>query len=48
LLQHYLRRSITMDQALGVSGQPDELQQMIQRAQPGQSPYAASGLTARR
>ncbi len=48
LLLHYLRRSITMDQALGVSGQPDELQQMIQRAQSGQSPHAASGLAARR
>jgi hypothetical protein len=33
LLAHYLRRNITMDQALGVSTQPDELSQMIQRAQ---------------
>jgi twitching motility protein PilT len=33
LLAHYLRRSITMEQALGASTMPDELSQMIQRAQ---------------
>ena len=33
LLQHYLRRSITADQALGASTMPEELSQMIQRAQ---------------
>ena len=33
LLHHYLRRHITLDQALGSSVIPDELQQMIQRAQ---------------
>jgi twitching motility protein PilT len=33
LLQHYLRRSITMDQALGASMMPEELAQMMQRAQ---------------
>jgi twitching motility protein PilT len=33
LMQHYLRRSITMDQALGASTMPEELAQMIQRAQ---------------
>ncbi len=33
LLQHFLRRHITLEQALGVSTMPDELQQMIQRAQ---------------
>jgi twitching motility protein PilT len=37
LLAHYLRRSITMEQALSVSTMPDELMQMIQRAQ-GQTP----------
>ncbi len=37
LLQHYLRRNITMDQALGASMLPDELMQMIQRAGSGQS-----------
>jgi twitching motility protein PilT len=47
LLQHYLRRNITQDQALGSSTQPDELLQMMQRA-PGQSSYAAAGATARR
>jgi len=48
LLQHYLRRNITQEQALGASTMPDELLQMMQRAQTGQSPYAAAGLTARR
>jgi twitching motility protein PilT len=33
LLQHVLRRAITMDQALGASTMPEELTQMIQRAQ---------------
>jgi len=33
LLQHCLRRSITMEQALGASTMPEELAQMIQRAQ---------------
>jgi twitching motility protein PilT len=33
LLAHYLRRSITADQALGASTMPEELSQMIQRAQ---------------
>ncbi len=33
LLQHFLRRHITLEQALGASTMPDELQQMIQRAQ---------------
>ncbi|HEY7677083.1 MAG TPA: type IV pili twitching motility protein PilT, partial [Candidatus Methylomirabilis sp.] len=33
LLQHYMRRTITLDMALGSSTMPDELQQMIQRAQ---------------
>ncbi len=33
LLQHYLRRNVTLEQALGSSTMPDELQQMIQRAQ---------------
>jgi twitching motility protein PilT len=32
LLQHYLRRNITLDQTLSASTQPDELQNMIQRA----------------
>ena len=40
LLHHYLRRSITMETALGNSQNPDELMQMIQRAQAG---TAASG-----
>jgi twitching motility protein PilT len=48
LLAHYLRRNLTQEQALGASSQPDELQQMMQRAQAGQSPYVAAGLTARR
>jgi len=48
LLQHYLRRNITAEQALGSSTQPDELLQMMQRAQGGQSPYAGAGLAARR
>ena len=33
LLQHFLRRNIALEQALGSSVLPDELQQMIQRAQ---------------
>jgi len=33
LLQHYMRRNISLEQALGASTMPDELQQMIQRAQ---------------
>jgi twitching motility protein PilT len=33
LLQHFLRRAITMDQALSASTMPEELTQMIQRAQ---------------
>ena len=33
LLQHYLRRNITLDAALGASTMPEELMQMIQRAQ---------------
>jgi twitching motility protein PilT len=33
LLHHYLRRSITMETALGNSQNPEELMQMIQRAQ---------------
>jgi Tfp pilus assembly pilus retraction ATPase PilT len=37
LLAHYLRRSITMEQALSASTMPDELMQMIQRNQ-GQTP----------
>ncbi len=48
LLQHFLRRNITAEQALGASTQPDELLQMMQRAQSGQSSYAGAGLTARR
>jgi hypothetical protein len=48
LLQHYLRRNITQEQALGASTLPDELLQMMQRAQAGQSPYAGGGLAARR
>jgi twitching motility protein PilT len=48
LLQHYLRRNITAEQALGASTQPDELLQMMQRAQSGQSPHAGAGLAARR
>jgi twitching motility protein PilT len=48
LLQHYLRRNITAEQALGSSTQPDELLQMMQRSQSGQSPYAGAGLAARR
>jgi twitching motility protein PilT len=48
LLQHFLRRNITAEQALGASTLPDELLQMMQRAQSGQSPYAGAGLAARR
>jgi twitching motility protein PilT len=48
LLQHSLRRNITQEQALGASVQPDELLQMMQRAQAGQSPYAVAGLGTRR
>ena len=48
LLQHYLRRNLTQEQALGASIQPDELLQMMQRAQSGQSPYVAAGAAARR
>ena len=48
LLQHYLRRNITTEQALGASSQPDELLQMIQRAQASQSPHAGANLAARR
>jgi twitching motility protein PilT len=33
LLHHYLRRNITMDQAMAASTVPEELSQMIQRAQ---------------
>jgi twitching motility protein PilT len=33
LLNHYLRRNITMDQAMAASTIPEELSQMIQRAQ---------------
>jgi twitching motility protein PilT len=47
LLQHYLRRNITMDQALGASMQVDELMQMIQRAGAGQA-AAGPHQTARR
>jgi twitching motility protein PilT len=36
LLFHYLRRNITMDQALGASVMPEEMSQMIQRAQAAQ------------
>ncbi|MFN3477535.1 MAG: type IV pili twitching motility protein PilT, partial [Candidatus Methylomirabilales bacterium] len=32
LLNHYLRRNITLETALGSSLLPEELQQMIQRA----------------
>jgi twitching motility protein PilT len=48
LLQHYLRRNVTQEQALGASTQPEELLQMMQRAQAGQSPYLAAGAAARR
>jgi len=48
LLQHCLRRNITQEQAVATSTQPDELLQMIQRAQGGQSPYAGAAQTARR
>jgi twitching motility protein PilT len=48
LLQHYLRRNITAEQALGTSTQPDELLQMMQRSQSGQAPYAGAGLAGRR
>ena len=44
LLQHFLRRNLTLDQALGASIMPDELQQMIQRAQAA----APAGAGARR
>jgi len=47
LLQHYLRRNITQDQALGASTDSEELLQMMQRAQAGHSPFAA-GAAARR
>jgi twitching motility protein PilT len=33
LMQHYLRRSITMEQALSASTMPEELTQMIHRTQ---------------
>jgi twitching motility protein PilT len=36
LMQHYLRRSITMEQALSASTMPEELTQMIHRT-PGQA-----------
>ena len=36
LLSHYLRRAITLEQAMGASALPDELLQMIQRAQGAQ------------
>ena len=48
LLQHYLRRNITQDQALGSSTEPEELLQMMQRAQAGPSLAAAAGAAARR
>jgi twitching motility protein PilT len=49
LLWHYLRRNITKEQALGASTLPDELLQMMDRAQAGQSPYlAAAGGAGRR
>jgi len=35
LLEHYLKRSIPLEQALAASTRPDELSQMIQRGQPG-------------
>ncbi len=35
LLQHYMRRNISLEQTLGSSIMPDELQQMIQRSQAG-------------
>jgi twitching motility protein PilT len=35
LLDHYVKRNITMEQAVAASTRPDELMQMIQRAQPG-------------
>jgi len=47
LLQHYVRRNITQEQALGASTEPEELLQMMQRAQAGHSPFAA-GAAARR
>ncbi len=33
LLNHYVKRAITLEIALGASQQPEELTQMIQRAQ---------------
>jgi len=42
LLWHFLRRNITKEQALGSSSTPDELLQMMERAQSGQSPYLAT------
>ncbi|MBI3080684.1 MAG: hypothetical protein HYY89_04840 [candidate division NC10 bacterium] len=35
LLEHFQKRNISMEQALAASTRPDELMQMIQRAQPG-------------
>jgi twitching motility protein PilT len=35
LLDHYLKRNISLEQALAASTRPDELMQMIKRAQPG-------------
>ncbi len=46
LLQHYLRRNITLEQALGASTQPDELQQMLQRAPA--AGHAGAGMPPRR
>jgi len=49
LLGHFLRRNITKEQALGSSSTPDELLQMMERAQSGTSPYlAAAGGAGRR
>jgi len=35
LLDHYLKRNISLEQGLAASTRPDELMQMVQRAQPG-------------
>jgi len=47
LLQHYLRRNITLDAALGASTMPEELMQMIQRAQGAPAGASTAGLPRR-
>ncbi|MFQ5532611.1 MAG: type IV pilus twitching motility protein PilT [Candidatus Methylomirabilales bacterium] len=48
LLTHVQKRAITMEQAVGASQNPDELTQMLQRAQPGAAGAGRMPAAARR